>query len=236
MKNKYKDISFIDVLGVPEEFYPKPASKFIPEWYQQTPSYFIKTKSPDSDGFMPATIKKCIPVFDAITTGYVIVSFVDIHVSKEIDEFGKEYIAYKWPKYENPIHFHPEIQALKHPLNNGYEYPKWINPWTIKTPKGYSVYIKNLPHTKGIFTIMEGVVDTDKYLAPINLPFVLNDPEWTGIIDAGTPIAQVIPFKRESWQMSTSVDILGKNNSLHILRPSFSDWYKKSYRTKKDYK
>ena len=50
---------------------------------------------------------------------------------------------------------------------NEYPYPKWINPWAIKTPAGYSVYFKPPAHNPNQwFEILEGVVDTDTYSAP----------------------------------------------------------------------
>lgn len=76
---------------------------------------------------------------------------------------------------------------------------KLNNPWCIKTPKGWSVQIKNPANNfENDVHILEGVVDTDEYGAPVLFPFV-----WTGteagefVIPKGTPIAQIIPFKRE---------------------------------------
>ena len=48
--------------------------------------------------------------------------------------------------------------------------------------------------------VFEGIVDTDQQHI-MNFPFVYKDPEFEGIIPAGTPIVQVIPFKREKWTM-----------------------------------
>ena len=52
-------------------------------------------------------------------------------------------------------------------------------------------------HRESVFTIMDGIVDTDSYNALVNFPFFLNDWSYEGLIPAGTPMAQVIPFKRE---------------------------------------
>jgi hypothetical protein len=65
-----KEITFTNVLGW-DFFPPKPAVKEVPDWYKNTPEYTVsegkKVISPDSTTH---TIKKCIPVFDAITIGY----------------------------------------------------------------------------------------------------------------------------------------------------------------------
>jgi hypothetical protein len=42
------------------------------------------------------------------------------------------------------------------------------------------------------------LVDCDKYFEFVNLPFVWNEPNFHGILPAGTPLVQVIPIKRSS--------------------------------------
>ena len=114
-------------------------------------------------------------------------------------------------------------------------FPKWINPWGIKTPKGYSIFIKNLPHRESIFTILEGVVDTDEYHVPVNFPFVINDVNFEGLIPAGTPIAQILPFKRENWKMTSGLKENFKNIKAVPYRTSFSNMYRNKFRKEKKY-
>ena len=45
---------------------PKPASRLMPDWYKNTQSYVNGAKKPSGDGGTTATIKKCVPVFDAL--------------------------------------------------------------------------------------------------------------------------------------------------------------------------
>jgi hypothetical protein len=45
---------------------------------------------------------------------------------------------------------------------------------------------------------MSGVVDTDKHNLSIHFPFFLKKG-FTGIIEAGTPVAQMNFFKRNHW-------------------------------------
>jgi hypothetical protein len=44
---------------------------------------------------------------------------------------------------------------------------------------------------------MSGFVDCDGYFEYINFPFIFNQPNYTGIIAAGTPMVQAIPIKRD---------------------------------------
>jgi hypothetical protein len=242
------DIVFTDTVGIPEEFSPKPADKSVPDWYKQLESYMGGEKKPTGDGQTSASIKRCMPVFDAVTGGYVIYTYADVFVSQKpvlntaTNEPTVETVPwYEWPSY-GLVQFHPVEQAPNHPrrndLKDGGSYPKWINPWSIKTPPGYSVLFVQPMHRPSPFTILEGIVDTDQYNAPVNFPFTLNDWKFEGLIPAGTPMAQVIPFKRESWQMSIGAkeELESQGKTTRLLRTRFFDSYKSQFRQPKEYK
>jgi len=231
-------IKFTNMLEVSEEYAPKPASSFIPTWYKELESYIDGKKAPDGNAGTTGTVKRCMPVFDAITTGYIIVSPADVYVSQKENEEGTMSPYYEWANHAL-IQFHPVAQAPNHPNRNGNPYPKWINPWAITTPPGYSVLFTQPFHRESVFTILPGVVDTDTYTASVNFPFVLNEPNtFEGLIPAGTPIAQVIPFKRDSWEMSFGVekDVIEHKNLTTKLRSKFFDSYKTQFRQTKEYK
>jgi hypothetical protein len=227
-------IIFTNTGGVPEEYGPKPATASVPDWYKNLPSYMGGEKKPTGEGSTTGTIKRCMPVFDAIVGGYVLYTNVDVWVSQK-DRMP----WYEWPSFE-PISWHPVEQAPNHPDRNGHResYPKWINPWAIQTPPGYSTLFIQPMHRESVFTILPGVVDTDQYNAPVNFPFVLNNIEFEGLIPAGTPMAQVIPFKRESWEMGigTQEDFDKQNKTTIRLRTRFFDSYKSQFRQPKEYK
>ena len=136
------------------------------------------------------------------------------------------------------IEFHSISQAPYHPFMNNQPYPKWINPWSIKTPKGYScLFIPPVHGTNEFFTIAEGIVDTDTYTAAVNFPFVIKDTNFEGLIPAGTPMVQIIPFKRESWIIKNSNNMILKENQnvQKKLNSQFFDRYKKMFWHKKEY-
>lgn len=225
-------IKFTNSLGYKDLEKPQPASAFIPDWYKDMESYVGGIKMPDGNGTTLATIKKCMPVFDSITAGYIIPLPADVHVS--IKNGGQHF---EWAHF-GLIQFHPVDQAPNHPSLKPYPYPKWVNPWGIRTPKGYSVLFVQPFHRESPFTILPGIVDTDEYYSPVNFPFVINDPEFEGLIPKGTPIAQIIPFKRENWKMEfgkekdykEQVDVYTK------LQTKFYDRYKTMFRSRKEYK
>lgn len=211
---------------------PKPASRLVPDWYKNTESYTGGERKPAGNGNTTATIKRCMPVFDAITSGYIIESPADVFVS-----IKDEQQWFEWSDFAL-IQFHPIEQAPKHPDKKPFAYPKWSNPWAISTPKGYSTLFVQPFHRESLFTILPGIVDTDQYTSPVNFPFVINDPVFEGLIPKGTPIAQVIPFKRDSWTME-----LGDKKDLEAqfkvgkkLQSKFFDRYKSMFWTKKEYR
>lgn len=225
-----KQIIFSTNVIIEPEYYPEPASKIIPDWYKHLESYMGGEKKPTGQGSTTGTIKKCIPVFDAITAGYIIKLPADVYV-KTVDDAP----YYEWANL-NLVEFHSTQQAPNHPAYNGFSYPKWINHWAIKTPKSYSVLFVQPFHREAPFTILPGIVDTDNYYAPVNFPFVLNDPKFEGLIPAGTPIAQVIPFKRESWQMETNTNFENAGRISTRLQSKMFDRYKTMFWNKKNYK
>lgn len=253
MDNKFNEIIFTDTFGVSEEYYPKPAGKLIPDWYKTLESYMGGKKEPDEDDKPNGTIKRCMPVFDAISSGYIIELPVDIWVKQKeqppkvgdlnsiLDVNNLEtQPRYQWTNF-NIIEFHSIEQAPNHPNRGGHRdlYPKFMNPWAIKTPPGYSTIFVQPFHRDAPFTILPGVVDTDTYTAPINFPFVLNDAEkFSGLIPAGTPIAQVIPFKREIWQMKIGGqdELVEQAKVRSKVRTKFFDNYKTQFRQQKEYK
>lgn len=224
-------ITFTNTSGADLE-QPKPAYKLVPDWYKNTQSYISGEKKPVGNGTTSATIKRCIPVFDAITSGYIIESPADVWVSIKD---GMQW--FEWSDF-GLISFHPIEQAPEHPARKPYSYPKWMNPWAITTPKGYSTLFVQPFHRESIFTILPGIVDTDQYTPAVNFPFVINDPAFEGLIPKGVPIAQVIPFKRDSWTMElgNKKDLEAQNKITKKLQSKFFDRYKTMFWSKKEYR
>jgi hypothetical protein len=224
------NITFTNTLEV-ELDYPEPASKMLPTWYINTESYMGGEKKPHN-GKHTGTIKRCIPVFDAITAGYIIELPVDIYVTvKDGAQF------FEWSSL-GLLQFHPVAQALKHPARKPYDYPKWMNPWAIQTPAGHSTLFTQPMHRESVFTILPGIVDTDTYTAPVNFPFVINDPNFEGLIPKGTSLVQVIPFKRQKWKsnIGSTIELEQQKKVTNKIQSMFFESYKKMFWFKKEYK
>jgi hypothetical protein len=234
------EIIFTNIFEVPDEFAPVPAGKLLPDWYKNLDSFLGGEKRTDGKGTSPATAKRCMPMFDAMTAGYIIVTHCDLKVSQVIGEDGEYHAYYEWPSFD-VLTFHTRAQLPMHPLDTSDvkdAYPKWMNTWAISTPPGYSCLIMSPLHSDTPIAVLPGVVDTDSYKATVHFPFVLKNPKFEGIIPAGTPLAQVIPIKRESWQLA-----FGKKQEIeeHLsiskrLRVRIYDSYKTQFRQLKEYR
>ena len=216
---------------------PKPSLVYIPKSYKELHS-FNKTITEPS-------VKKCIPFLDALTTGYIIPFPTDIEVFVTKDEM-KFNIHNSIPK-----NFHDLVGVDEHPINQVSKdimHPnrtvdgvfKFLNPWHIKTPVGYScLFVTPFNHVLP-FDLVSGVVDTDTYLLNIHFPFY-----WTHrlderlVIKEGSPMAMVFPFKRESWKMETKICELSyeKKNLINFdIFKKIADNYKNKFWSKKSYK
>lgn len=235
-------ISFIDSWGnMPPEYYPIPSSKNVPEWYRKMPTYHgskIVDKRDHPTDDINSTAKKCMPFFDAMTAGYTILLTTDLNV--RLNEDGSHW--FEWSNGSDIVQFHPVVQLPNYPGQESREqqYPKFKHPWIIKTPKGYSSLFVSPIHQDLPFKTLEGVVDTDSYDDVVLFPFIITDNNFEGLIPAGTPIVQVIPFKRDSWVSEVVPFSEDVKNMIAIavnrIRSVFNDGYKTFFWNRKHYK
>jgi len=176
---------------------PLPSKKLIPDWFKKIP--------PNNKNDL--TVKKCVPFIDAMGAGYTILSHMDIYIyqttdkqvriwtpDKELEELSK-----RWP----PIETHPGRQFPGSPMT-GYTVLKFMSPWIVETPPEYStLFLPPINRLEIPLVPLVGLVDTDSYYNNVNIPFIhtaLEPDEKKHMIPAGTPICQVIPFKRDEWK------------------------------------
>jgi hypothetical protein len=226
------EILFTDTVGVITDYFPKPAKSLTPEWYKNTKSYIGKKEVTENGA--TATIKKCVPVLDILSAGYIIPTWCDIWVSKT-----DENIVFRTQNATMKIEFHPIVQLPLHPNARDNEAAfKFMNPWSIKTPKGYSsFFVPPFHNPNPYFEILSAIVDTDNYFAPVNFPFFMKNRDYEGLIPAGTPMVQVIPFKRQSWQMKFGgqEDEVKAHKNTAELKTSLFNSYRKRFWNKKEF-
>jgi hypothetical protein len=215
---------------------PVPAKSLIPAWYKKMKPYFGQKDlqiDPQAGMVVNRTIKKCIPVLDAITSGYIITTYADLNVTRDSYDNIPYFTWASTPNSIDAVSLHFPEQVENYPGMKEPTIPKFRNIWTTKTPPGYSCLFIPPAHHDTPFSIFPGIVDTDKYTSPVEFPFMLKDPNFIGVIPRGTPIAQVIPFKRDSWKSyySSSTDVTFST----FMRSFFIDGYKKMVWSKKSF-
>jgi hypothetical protein len=214
---------------------PVLAKDNIPQWYKKQSRYTggEKVLSPEN-GTYNTTIKACMPVFDLITAGYIIKTPADIMVN--INQDGSPNFSWAINNY-TCIESHGQMQYDSfniakefHPV--GY---KFINPWITQTPKGYSsIFMSPSLRDDLPFYCLPAIVDTDNHPTPVNFPFFLRK-DFEGLIPAGTPMIQIIPFKRQDWEIrvnkfNNTFDKIWKRAERHI-----KNRYKDNFRVLKDW-
>lgn len=175
---------------------PIPAKKVLPEWYRKSELDLV-----DKDtGEKSSGLKRCVPFMDAMISGYVLVTPMDIYVSKNedgtlhlgwnSDDVFKDFISER-PKELGELMPRPAGHMPNHLAFKGF--------WGFKTPRGWSVLVVHPLNRHDLpFTITSGIMDADKYSTSGNIPFFIKE-DFVGVIPAGTPFAQLIPIKRAKW-------------------------------------
>jgi hypothetical protein len=215
---------------------PVPAINVLPEWYKKMKTYTgNENKIQVSGSTSNLTIKKCRPFFDAISSGYYITLPVDVLVDRE-----SKSALFTWKTEFVAIAEHNKEQIPGMPIDPAFYNVafKWINLKTIETPKGYStLFCHPMGRLDLPFYTLPGIVDTDFYKYPVSFPFFIKK-DFSGIIKRGTPIAQVIPIKRDYWQMKKRKNLgeLEKNNKLEKAHSFISNFYNKNFWQKKYYR
>lgn len=228
---KNKEIEFIAVNELSLQVFDKPqkTSNLIPEWYKKQSKYVDGVLSVGDNGNPNHTIKACMPIFDMMTAGYTITLPADIYFEAD----GK----IKWSTdLLNSIESHGKVQFSEYEIPDGYAKDivlKFIQPWIIKTPPGYStMFIHPTYRTDLPFYTLPAIVDTDKHPIMVNFPFFIKEG-FTGLIPYGTPIIQMIPFKRDDWKSKFSFSKVNQNDLFQFAKKKLGNRYKTFYRTKK---
>lgn len=222
--------------GLEDPFPPVPANQILPDWYKEANSYWNDEKRPRKDR-QYVTIKRCVPVLDSMSSGYLIRLSQDVYVEQLEDGPYFHWRTDAVNVNNALITEHGAFQVQKHPDNQyGYQL-KIENPWLIKTPKGYSCMFLPPMHRDNDLIVLPGVVDTDSYYERVHFPFNLKDKKFEGMLKAGTPIVQVVPFKRESYKMVVKDPDtkLHKKNGM-IASSNLFDAYRNNFWTRKEYR
>lgn len=183
---------------------PKPIIKSIPDWYRKADRYAKDDKDnfiigPDN-GKIP-TWKACPAIFDIMGTGYSLNTPCDLEFFE--NEHGKIDVKVHSPKYNSFVQKRSSMPQFMHPEGYYEDHFAWFGDWQIILPEGYSgIYATPFNRYELPFLTTSGIIDLDKVHQPGSYPFFIRKG-FSGIVPAGTPYVQIIPFKRENWTSET---------------------------------
>jgi hypothetical protein len=208
---------------------PVPANKVMPDWYRDLPPVDKSVVTADEPGF---TVKRCLPFLDALSQGWIVPTPIDI----DVELSGNGGTARTNSRYPGiVISSHLGFQVKDAPFENKVIL-KFVLPWSIRTAPGYSCLFVQPLNRPSIFNVISGVVDTDEYYLPVNIPFYFTRPDGVFTLGKGTPLVQIIPFKREVFDMAVRSRTEAEERRVQLQdRCVLSEraWYRKNARAKR---
>jgi hypothetical protein len=215
---------------------PEASIKHLPSWYKRKkPTFNNEPVKIMPNGTSNITVKWCNPFGDALSAGYYILLNYDLQVTKSE---GDSHFVWKTGGSDF-VSTHSVEQVAPELIPKGFNNQpyKFLNNWRVTTPKGWScIFTHPLNRPELPFHSLAGVVETDRYNLPVNFPFLIRD-DFEGVIESGTPIIQIIPFKRASWISAVlRYDEKQSTKNLSFLNSKISRAYKSFFWVRKSYK
>ena len=140
-------------------------------------------------------MKKCIPMQDAMDSGYMVQTFADVLLEQTENSFN-----ITWRTDVDVFENHTIATTLMDaPFGYHNLVVKYNFAMTVHTPKGYSLLVvPPMLHYNLPFQAIPAIIDTDDYSVNFALP-VFVSKNHKGIIPKDTPLAQLIPVKRTNF-------------------------------------
>lgn len=212
---------------------PIPAKDVLAEWYKKMPRFHGGQPKIINGAVENNSIKACYPFYDAMASGYIQKTWCDIHIS-----FDGSSARYNFS-------CGPEIIGIRDSVNiklSDDYWPiefVWKVRWSIKTPPGWGYMMVSPSNRFDLpFHSPSGIVDSDvfNYVEAGDYPFYIKKSFNDFIIPEGTPMYQIIPFKRENWKSKTlKLDENKIKKNTFQLKKNFIGGYKKFFYQKKIY-
>lgn len=214
-----RTITFTPTREAAKAWPPIPMKRALPNWYKLLHNEIYVdglnafNMQNDATGY---TMKKCVPVMDYATSGYLIRHNAETMISVRNDEDGGQVIFHKTPAIEEHklVSYHGFKQCPILIEGERKTYVKFSGGHVIRTPPGYStLFYQPGLHFEDRYTLLPGIVDTDTYDAEIYFPGWVNKGVTDFLIEAGAPMIVAFPFKRDEWQSEvceTLTDQAGK--------------------------
>lgn len=188
-----------------KNFKPVLASAVKPDWWKRMRVQELV------QGTTVQTIRACPAMDDWTKMGWYLCANRDIGVINGANPNDDDDTRYTTVDFDGEGYnsaTHPAIQMgnvfnylepHEAPIKDAF---KMKNPWNIKTPKGFSCfYLDPFMHQNKYFKTWQGIIDTDTFNTNIDNAQIIFYPvvNHSFVIEKGTPLCQIIPFRRDEW-------------------------------------
>jgi hypothetical protein len=181
---------------------PRSARAALPDWLRQMPSRAFS----DVHDAEVRTVKQCPPFVDAMSYGFVVPLPCDVKVSD-----GR--LAWDWDlpplsldaHPRSPLSFHVPAQVTGTPFHHPDRVMVKFNSfWTVELEEGWSLFATHPVNREDLpFRTLTGLVDADRFSdVGILFPAAWIDPDFSGVLPRGTPVAQCFPVPRTGLDLS----------------------------------
>jgi hypothetical protein len=221
---------------------PTPSVIDRPSWWKESSYYrdsFKEDETFPKKHRFNGTIKNCPAISDAMGMGYTLYMPMDLYINTKDKEKVSIYSPNNFPQdseLNTPslnfdfIGFHKKEELEKFNVPKDYcEVVIKINPFFgVRTDPGYSVWVTGPMYKEDTpLKVLDGIIDTDKNPMRFHYPMFIKE-DFDGVILAGTPIIQIIPFKREDWSSEiVPLDRYSLNDIQYKTVSRFSNSYRK---------
>jgi hypothetical protein len=179
---------------------PIPAVRALPDWFKAMPQKAVSSVTNEEQ----FTVKKCPPFIDAMTYGFLMPLVADLRVDNGAFAWDREVPGGALTSYSrSPIDFHDGSQVTGTPFFEEDRFLiKFNNFWTVELPPGYSLLVTHPFNRPDLpFVTLTGLIDADRYRDNfIHFPAHWRDADFKGVLAKGTPVAQCVPLKRDTWE------------------------------------
>jgi hypothetical protein len=180
---------------------PVAARGALPDWLRNMPASAFS----ELHGQEIRTVKQCPPFVDAMAHGFIMPLACDVTVRE-----GKFSWSWDLPPLSveahprSPLSFHVPAQVTGTPFHDDARAViKFNSFWTIKLEEGYSLFATHPVNRADLpFRLLTGLVDSDRFSdVGILFPALWIDPDFSGVLPAGTPVAQCFPVARGALEL-----------------------------------
>ncbi len=187
-----------------ETVVPRPtlARTALPDWLKAMPSL---SSSDVLAGAEVRTVKQCPPFLDAMQAGVIFPLAADVTVKD--GEFSWDWDLPAHPVARTtraPVGVHVPEQVTGVPFADSASFAiKFNNFWTVALPDGFSMLFTHPVNRLELpFQTLTGLVDCDRWRDGfVHFPALWTDPDFSGTLPAGTPVAQGFVIRREALEL-----------------------------------